>query len=216
MAPNPRMSPMTTKKRAAIYCRVSRVDQNPQLQEDETKELVRRRSWDLHGVYLDHGISGSKEKRPDLDRLLLDAKKKRFEILVVWRSDRLFRSLRHMVNTLAELDAIGVSFVSVTEPFDSTTPQGKLLIHLVSAFSEFEKQILIERTRAGLSAAARRGSAIGRPRVFVDRKRAGELQAQGLSLRKIAKSMGVGIGTVQRVLADADPKRVFPGAQDLR
>lgn len=194
--PNP-----TRPHRAALYCRVSRLDQNPQLQEDEARELVRRRGWDLTDVYLDHGISGSKEKRPELDRLLADARKGRYSILVVWRSDRLFRSLRHMVNTLAELDAMGVMFVSVTEPFDGTTPQGKLLIHLVSAFSEFERQVLIERTKAGLSAAVKRGSRLGRPRVFVDRVKAKELQAKGWSIRKIAKSMGVGIGTVQRALA---------------
>lgn len=86
-----------------------------------------------------------------------EARRGKFDILLVWRSDRLFRSLRHMVNTLAELDALGVKFVSVTEPFDGTTPQGMLLIHLVSAFSEFERQVIIERTRAGVHTAKRRG-----------------------------------------------------------
>jgi DNA invertase Pin-like site-specific DNA recombinase len=184
-----------------VYCRVSRLDQNPQLQEHEAKELVGRRGWDLTEVYLDHGVSGSREKRPELDRLLADAKKRKFDILVVWRSDRFFRSLRHMVNTLADLDAIGVRFVSVTEPFDGTTPQGQLLIHLVSAFSEFERQILIERTKAGLAAAKRRGARLGRPRVVVDRDRAKKLQGEGWSIRKIALNMKVGIGTVQRALA---------------
>lgn len=165
--------------------------------------MVLRRGWDLTGVYLDHGVSGSRDKRPQLDQLLADAKKGKFDILVVWRSDRLFRSLRHMVNTLADLDAMGVVFVSVTEPFDGTTPQGRLLVHLVSAFSEFEKQILIERTKAGLAAAVKRGARLGRPKVFVDRVKATELQAKGWPIRRIAKSMGVGIGTVQRALAAA-------------
>ncbi len=184
----------------AVYCRVSRVDQHPELQKDEAHELVRRRGWTLFKTYLDHGISGSKEKRPDLDELLLDAKKGKFDILVVWRSDRLFRSLRHMVNTLAELDAIGISFVSVTEPFDSTTPQGKLLIHLVSAFSEFERQVLIERTKAGLIAAKKRGSPIGRPPVTVDLVRARVLRTEGWSFRKIASDLGVGVATLQRAM----------------
>jgi site-specific DNA recombinase len=123
---------------------VSRLDQDPRLQEDETLAFVERRGWKLVDTFVDHGVSGSREKRPALDRMLADAKKGRFDAVLVWRSDRLFRSLRHMVNTLAELDVMGISFVSVTEPFDGTSPQGKLLIHLVSAFSEFERQVLIE------------------------------------------------------------------------
>lgn len=105
------------------------------------------------------------------------------------------------MNTLADLDATGVRLVSVTEPFDGTTPQGQLLIHLVSAFSEFERQILIERTEAGLAAAKRRGARVGRPRVLVDRDRTRKLHEGGWSIRKIALSMKVRIGRVQRALA---------------
>lgn len=187
--------------RAACYVRVSRLDQNPGLQEDETLEFITRRGWEKAGVFKDHGISGSRERRPELDRMLLAAKRKKFDVLVVWRSDRLFRSLRHMVLTLDELTAYGIGFVSVTEPFDTTTPQGRLLVHLVSAFGEFEKSILIERTRAGLAAARRRGKRLGRPPVHVDVERALVLRAEGKSIRHVAKELGVSVGTIQKTLA---------------
>ena len=191
--------------RAVRYVRVSRLDQNPRLQEDETAAFIERRGWNLMDTFVDHGVSGSREKRPALDRMMADARKGKFDILLVWRSDRLFRSLRHMVNTLAELDAFGVSFASVTEPFDGTSPQGKLLIHLVSAFSEFEKAILVERTLAGLAAAKRRGARIGRPRVRVDREELLRLREDGASLRVIAKMLGLGVATVQRALTAPVP-----------
>jgi len=168
-------------------------------------------------TFVDHGVSGSREKRPALDRMMAEARKGKFDILLVWRSDRLFRSLRHMVNTLAELDSMGISFVSVTEPFDGTTPQGKLLIHLVSAFSEFERQVLIERTRAGLAAARRRGARIGRPRLEVDREELVRLREVGMSLRVIAQKLGLGVTSVQRMLrgpVPSDPKAFGSGSLD--
>jgi DNA invertase Pin-like site-specific DNA recombinase len=188
-------------KRAACYLRVSTSDQREGLQADETQELIERRGWELADTYCDHGISGSKERRPALDRLLADARRRRFDLIVVWKSDRLFRSLKHMVNTLDELAALGVGFISVTEPLlDTTTPQGRLLLHLVSAFAEFEKATLIERTRAGLAAAKRRGARLGRPRADLDVLRARAMRAAGLSLRAIAAELGVKPSTLHRAL----------------
>ena len=129
---------MVEALRVARYLRVSRVDQNPALQDDETADVIARRGWKLTDTYTDHGISGSREKRPELDRLLRDARRGRFNLVCVWKADRLFRSLRAMVNTLDEWSALGIGFVSATEAFDSTTPQGKLLMHLTSAFAEFD------------------------------------------------------------------------------
>ena len=204
------MDPKTPKRRAVQYQRVSTQDQNPQLQADETYELIQRRDWELIDSYVDHGVSGSKgkDKRPELRRLLADARRRRFDILVVWRSDRLFRSMKEMVNVIEELAALGVEFVSATEPMDTTTPQGKLLLHLVSAFGEFERNVLIERTRAGLAAARRRGVRIGRPKKYVDVGRALDLRRQGWSLRKIAAKLGVGASTLCRALQDADGAEV--------
>ena len=150
MVPIQRDGPATAKNRAARYIRVSRSDQRPALQADETVEFIDRRGWTLVDTFVDEGVSGTKDRRPGLDRLLAAARRRDFDILVVWRSDRLFRSLSNMVAALGELSALGIAFVSVTEPFDTTTPQGRLLLHLVAAFAEFERGVLVERTRAGI------------------------------------------------------------------
>jgi DNA invertase Pin-like site-specific DNA recombinase len=186
--------------RAVRYLRVSRQDQDPRLQDDETKEFITRRGWKLTDTYMDQGVSGAKDRRPELDRLLGDARRKRFDVLLVWRSDRMFRSLKNMVNTLDDLTSLGIAFTSVTEPFDTTCPSGKLLMHIVSAMGEFERSILIERTRAGVAAARRRGVRVGRPPTRLDRDQLLELRDQGWSVRKIAESLGVGSSTVQRRL----------------
>ncbi len=190
------------KVRAARYLRVSRADQCLDLQEDETADLVERRGWQLTATFSDEGVSGSKDKRPGLDAMLAQARKRSFDVLVVYRSDRLFRSLKHMVNVLDELAALGISFVSVTEVFDSTTPQGQLLLHLVSAFSEFERAVLIERVRSGLAAARRRNVRLGRPKVGFDREKALQLRAQGLSYREVAQQVGVSLATIQRLVKE--------------
>lgn len=190
--------------RVARYIRVSRSDQRPELQADETAQTIERRGWTLADTYLDQGFSGSRDRRPELDRMLADARRGKFNLLLVWRADRLFRSLRHMVATLDELAALGIDFASVTEPFDTTTPQGRLLLHLVAAFAEFEKGVLVERTRAGIAAARRRGARIGRPPVHVDVARALSLRASGRSLREVARVLGVGAATVCRAIQAAD------------
>ena len=189
--------------RAARYLRVSRRDQDPRLQDDETKEFITRRGWKLTDTYTDQGVSGAKDRRPELDRLLGDARRKRFDVLLVWRSDRMFRSLKNMVNTLDDLTSLGIAFTSVTEPFDTTCPSGKLLMHIVSAMGEFERSILIERTRAGVAAARRRGVRVGRPPTRLDDDHLRELRAGGWSVQKIAESLGVGSSTVQRRLLAA-------------
>jgi len=186
--------------RVARYLRVSRHDQNPQLQEDATDELIERRGWTLADTYVDHGVSGSRARRPELNRMLADAKRGKFELLVVYRSDRLFRSIKHMVTTLDDLAAMGVGFASVTEPFDTSTPSGKLLLHMVSAMAEFERSLLIERTKAGVQAAVRRGKKVGRPRVEVDVGRALVLRSEGKTYQEVAAELGVGVATLHRAL----------------
>lgn len=190
--------------RVARYIRVSRSDQRPELQADETGQMIERRGWILADTYLDQGISGSRAHRPELDRMLADARRGRFDVLVVWRSDRLFRSLRHMVNVLDELAALNIGFASCTEVFDTTTPQGRLLLHLVSAFGEFERGVLIERTRAGIAAARRRGAKIGRPAVHVDVPRARALRSAGRSIREVARLLGIGAATLHRAIQTAE------------
>ena len=156
-------------------------------------------------TFLDQGVSGAKVHRQELDRMMGAARRRAFDVLVVWRSDRLFRSLRHFVITLDELASLGIEFVSVTEPFDTTTPQGRLLIQIVSAFAEFERGVLIERTKAGLAAARRRGIRLGRPPVRIDEIKARSMRRDGKSFRTIARNLGVGASTLHRLLArDAD------------
>lgn len=180
--------------------RVSRPDQNPSLQTDETRTLIERRGWLLAESFIDHGVSGSKSQRPHLNRMLDGARCRDFDVLVVWRADRLFRSLKHMVVTLDELAALGVDFVSVTEPFDTTTPQGRLLLHLVAAMAEFERELIRERTRAGLAAARRRGVRLGRPVVEIDIDEVALLKSKGKSIRQIAKALGVSASSVHRAM----------------
>jgi DNA invertase Pin-like site-specific DNA recombinase len=127
--------------RAAIYSRVSTTDQNTGLQVDEATALVHRRGWTLVEVFEDVGISGTKGRRPGLDRLLAAARKRKVDVLVVWRADRLFRSVHHMVTTLTDLSALGIDFTSVSESFDTSTPSGKLLFHISSAFAQFERDV---------------------------------------------------------------------------
>ena len=188
--------------RAVRYLRVSRVDQNPELQDDATNDLIRHRGWKLVDTYVDHGVSGSRDRRPELNRMLADAKRGRFDLVVVYRSDRLFRSIKHMVTTLDDLAAMNVGFVSTSEPFDTSTPSGRLLLHMVSAMAEFERAILIERTKAGLVAAASRGAKIGRPRARVDVERATVLRSEGRTFRQIADELGVGVATLHRALKE--------------
>ena len=146
------------------------------------------------------GSPAPKTADPSWIRLVADARRRRWDALVVYKADRLFRSLRHMVLTLDELSALGIAFVSVTEPFDTSTPSGKLLLHMVSAMAEFERSLLIERVKSGVAAARRRGARLGRPRARLDEDRLHELRAQGLSVRKIAEVLQVGPSTVQRRL----------------
>ena len=200
-------------KRAALYTRVSTADQSTALQHDEAARMVAARGWELAATFEDVGVSGAKGRRPGLDALLDSARKRRFDVLVVWRADRLFRSVHHMVATLADLSALGVDFVSCTEPFDTSTPTGRLLFHLCAAFAQFERDVIIERTVAGVAAARRRGKRLGRPRRYVDVERARELLAEGRSQRSVAAELGVGFGTLQRALA-VDPQSSAPTGSD--
>lgn len=191
---------MAERGRAVIYSRVSTLEQNVSLQLDESRDFVRRRGWRVAREYSDHGESGAKRDRAGLLALLEDARRGRFDVLVVWRADRLFRSMRDMVVTLEVLSAVGVDFVSVTEPFDTASPTGKLLFHLVAAFAQFEREVMIERTIAGMAAAARRGKHIGRPPARVDLEHARELRAAKVSEVAIARELGVSRSALRRAL----------------
>src|SRR5881296_273373 len=156
--------------KAAMYARVSTFDQEPENQLQELRRYITARGW-TGTEYVDRGVSGAKDRRPALDNLIRDAKRRRFDVLVCWRLDRLGRNLRHLITLLDELHALGVSFVSLAEGIDATTPAGKLQMHILGAIAEFERARIQERVRAGLARARTQGVRLGRPRRYIDPER---------------------------------------------
>ena len=150
--------------RAALYCRVSTDQQTCANQLIEIQRYVKARGWRAV-EYIDHGVSGSTDRRPALDRLVADARRRKLDTVVVWRLDRLGRSLKHLVTLLDELQALGVGFVSLNEGIDLQTPAGRLQLHILAALSEFERARIVERVQAGLARARKQGTRLGRPRV---------------------------------------------------
>jgi len=192
--------------RAAIYARVSTTGkgQDVGLQVDELKQLAKHRGWTVTDVYKDEGISGAKERRPGLDRALADAQAGRFDLLVVWKMDRLGRSLKHLLNTLDDLTTWNIGFVSVRDAgIDTTTPAGRLMLQMLGAFAEFERAIIQERVQAGVRHARDKGIHCGRPKVTIDIRPALAMFQQGHGLKTTARSMGVPVSTLRRRLAEA-------------
>lgn len=188
--------------KAAIYARVSTNNgQNPELQTRELREYLERRGWQLASEYVDVGISGAKEKRPELDRLLADAHRRRFDAVVVWKFDRFARSVSHLLRALETFQALGIDFVSLTEGVDTSTPAGKMIFTVLGAVAELERSLIVERVKAGLRNARAKGKRLGRPRVSVDSRRIAALRAEGHSWASVAKLLDVGEGTVYRAWA---------------
>jgi len=183
---------MITTTRAAIYARVSTSDQTCENQLLELRRFCEARGWQAT-EYVDAGVSGAKDKRPALDALLKDAKRRRFDVLVCWRLDRLGRNLRHLVTMLEDLNHVGVAFVSLGEGIDCTTPAGKLQLHILAALAEFERERIRERVIAGLRRAKAQGKRLGRPRV-----RPAITDIPGGSVRAAAKVWGVSKSTAAR------------------
>jgi DNA invertase Pin-like site-specific DNA recombinase len=187
--------------RVAIYARVSTNHaggQSPEMQLRELREHCERRGWTVAGEYTDVGISGTKEKRPELDKLMADAHRRRFDAVIVWKFDRFARSVSHLLRALETFQALGVHFVSLSESLDTSTPAGKMVFTVLGAVAELERSLIVERVRAGLRNAKAKGVRIGRPRVNVDSRRVAALRAEGRSWPQIAKALGVGVGTVYR------------------
>jgi DNA invertase Pin-like site-specific DNA recombinase len=184
--------------RAAIYARVSPLNhgQDPTMQTRELKEYCQRRGWDIAGEYVDVGVSGAKEHRPQLDALLAACRKRRVDALVVYRYDRFARSLRQLVNALEEFRSLGIEFISLHEGVDTSTPNGRLVFGIFASIAEFERELIRDRVKSGIAAARLKGRRLGRPRVIVDVARISVLRASGLSWPKIADELGLSVGTV--------------------
>jgi len=170
----------------------------------ELREYCERRGWNVAGEYVD-ATSGAKDRRLELDRLMADAHKRKFDAVAVWKFDRFARSVSHLLRALETFNALGIAFASLTEQVDTTTPAGKMVFTVLGAVAELERSLIAERVRAGLRNARAKGKRLGRPRVAVDSARIGHLRAQGLSWATIAAELGIGEGTVYR-LAHASAK----------
>jgi len=185
---------MTTIRRAGIYARVSTFEQNAENQLQDVRRYVEARGWTAT-EYVDTGVSGSKESRPALTNLLQDAKRRRLDVVVCWRLDRLGRNLKHLITLLDELQALGVGFVSLAEGIDATTPAGKLQMHILGAIAEFERGRIVERVKAGLERARAAGTRLGRRRSSAVRSLD---TCAGLSHAAAATRLGVSVASVKR------------------
>lgn len=204
--------------RAALYTRVSTAtrgrhgdtlayDQNPEVQQDILREAAKARGWEVHAVYVDRA-SGAKEARPGLAQAMADARRRRFDVLMLFKFDRLSRSVRHFLQVVEELRAAGVGLYSHEQALDTTTPMGQFTLTMFAALAELERGVIRERVIAGLDYAKRHGTksgmAIGRPRAVFRRDKVRELRDQGLSWREIAQTLGATVGTVRRAYKDAN------------
>jgi len=184
-------------KRVALYFRISTGDQTSDLQKDELTEYCERRGWEIVGPYRDV-MSGAKDKRPNLDKLMADARRRKFDAVCVWKFDRFARSTSHLLKALEEFSGLGIDFISLTEAVDTSTPVGKMVFTILGSVSELERSVIRERVISGQRAARRRGVRFGRPIVEVDTDRALKLRKQGLSWRDIAAEVGVAKDTLIR------------------
>lgn len=206
----------TGQPRVALYARVSTArDQDPQMQLDELRQVAVQRGWHVVGEFTDKGISGTKDKRPQLDRLMQLAHTGKLDIVAVWKFDRFARSTRHLVTALEDFRSKGIDFISLRDAIDTTTPTGRFTFSIIAAVAELERELIRERTIAGIEAARRRGSRPGRPPVVFDVERARKLQRQGESIRAISRKLGVAAATVHRgirAVSKPSPKRARPQA----
>jgi len=195
--------------RVAIYARVSTANngQDPTMQTRELQEYCERRGWSVVGQFVDLGISGTKEKRPELDRLMVEAHRRRFDAVIVWKFDRFARSVSHLLRALETFQALGIHFVSLSESLDTSTPAGKMVFTVLGAVAELERSLIVERVKAGLRNARAKGKRLGRPRRVLDAKRIATLRAQGLGWKQIAAEMEVGVGTLYRVALEGSKIR---------
>jgi DNA invertase Pin-like site-specific DNA recombinase len=183
--------------KTAIYARVSTTNhgQDPEMQVRELREYCQRRGWEITQEYVDIGISGTKEKRPQLDKLLADAHGRHFDVVVVWRFDRFARSVSHLLRALEDFRALGIEFVSLTEQVDTCTPTGKMVFTVLGAVAELERSLIVERVRAGLRNARAKGKKLGRPRKVTSAEAIRRMRTEGATWRAIGKRLGVSPAT---------------------
>jgi DNA invertase Pin-like site-specific DNA recombinase len=204
--------------RAAIYARVSTSNhgQDVGMQTRELRQFCEARGWQVVGEYVDDGVSGAKDSRPELNRLMADAGRRRFDAVVVWKFDRFARSVSHLLRALETFNSLGIAFVSLSEQIDTSTPTGKMIFTVLGAVAELERSLIAERVRAGLRNAKAKGRRLGRPRVAVDTARIAALRASGLSWPQIAKALGLSVGTVYQTARRDSGSATIPNNQRYR
>jgi DNA invertase Pin-like site-specific DNA recombinase len=195
-------------KRAALYMRVSTKGhgQTTETQAVALRDYAVHRGFEIIGDYRDEGISGSKDSRPALDRLMKDARARRFDVVIVARFDRFARSVTHLLRALEEFSHLGVDFVSLSESIDTSTPMGKMIFTVLGAVAELERNLIKERVQMGISRARKQGKALGRPRVEVDPLQVAGLRSRGYSWNQIAEELNVGRGTAERAFKSLSQK----------
>jgi len=205
---NDRMDARSLKvpKSAALYARVSTLDQNCEVQLQDLRRYAGQR-FAVYREYIDVGVSGAQRSRPQFDMLKKDARKRLFDVVLVWKFDRFARSLKHLIESLDEFSSLGIDFVSYTEGVDTTTPTGQLLFHIVGAVAQFERDLIGERVRAGLAHARAMGKHIGRPRAAADVNAVRGLRSSGESLQNIAKTLGIPVSRVRRALVPRETRQ---------
>lgn len=183
-------------KRTAIYCRVSTKDQTTENQKRDLIRYCEQRELTIVEIFEDQGVSGSKQNRPALDDMMAKARQGAFDTVFVWKFDRFARSTRHLITALSEFQELGIDFISYNEGVDTSTSVGKMVFTFLSAIAEFERNMIIERTHAGLTRAKAEGKHCGRPKIAFDSNMANKLRAQGFGFKKIAITMNLSVGTV--------------------
>ncbi len=191
---------MKIDKRVALYVRVSTKDQSVDMELNDLQRYSKERGFKIFKVYKDNGVSGTKESRPALSELMNDAKKRKFDIVLVWRFDRFARSTKHLVNALYEFRNLGIDFISYQENIDTSSPLGEAIFTIISAMAKLERDIIAERVKGGLRKAKANGKRLGRPKSEVDTDKIVEYRRQNKSIRQIAKELNLSKGVVQRTL----------------
>ncbi len=187
-------------KRVAVYVRVSTKDQSIDMQLNDLERYTNEREFNIFRTYKDNGVSGTKETRPALSELMNDAKKRKFDTVLVWRFDRFARSTKHLVTALYEFRNLGIDFISYHENIDTSSPLGEAIFTIISAMSKLERDIIAERVKGGLRKARANGKRLGRPKSAVDTDKVIEYRNQNKSIRQIARELNLSKGAVQRTL----------------
>jgi DNA invertase Pin-like site-specific DNA recombinase len=191
------------KKRAVLYCRISTADQHPETQLYDLRELAKQRGLEIVREYTDV-ISGAKSKRPGLDQLMAEARRHRFDIVLVAAFDRVARNVRHFLEVLDELNHLGIGFVSMRENIDTGGPLGRAMVVIVGAIAELERSLIVERVKAGMRRAKLEGRRIGRAPLDIDRAQVVTDRRSGMSLTEVAKKHRVSRGTVCRLVNESE------------